>query len=105
VVAALSYRRKSAFHKRFMLLAMIAVLGPPVARLIRFFEFGEHFLLIQTSVAAFFVACALIYDAVKNRLLHPVYAFGGVFLVLSWPLRFHVARSEGWQAAMAWLTS
>jgi hypothetical protein len=25
--------------------------------------------------------------------------------VLSWPLRFYVARSEGWEAAMAWLTS
>jgi hypothetical protein len=37
--------------------------------------------------------------------LHPVFAFGGIFLVLSWPLRFYVARSEGWEAAMAWLTS
>ena len=105
VIAGLAYRRKSAFHKRFMLLAMISVLGPPVARLIRFFEFGENFVLIQTLVAAFFVACALIYDAVKHRVLHPVFAYGGTFLVLSWPLRFYVARSEGWQAAMAWLTS
>ncbi len=105
VVLGLSYRRRSAFHKRFMLLAMISVLGPPVARLIRFFGFGEHFVLIQASVAAFFILCALVYDAVKHRLLHPVFAIGGVLLVLSWPLRFYWARSEGWEAAMAWLMS
>jgi hypothetical protein len=34
VAAAVALRRRADFHKRFMILAMISVLGPPVARLI-----------------------------------------------------------------------
>ncbi len=105
IAAAIALRRRAAMHKRLMLLAMIAVLGPAVARLIRLLDFGESFLLIQTSVVLGFVTWALLYDWFKNRIVHPVFAIGGPLLVLSWPLRAWVARTEGWHSIAQWLTS
>lgn len=98
VAAAISLRKKAAFHKRFMVLAMISVLGPPVARLIRLADLGEHFIAIQTTVTAAFVVWALLYDWFKYRMIHPVFAIGGTLIVLAWPLRAVVARSDAWVA-------
>ena len=105
VAAAIALRRRAAIHKRLMLLAMFAVLGPAVARLIRLFDFGESFLLIQTSVLLGFVTWALLYDWFKNRILHPVFVIGGCLLVASWPIRAWIARTDGWHTVAQWLTS
>jgi len=105
VAAAIALRRHAAIHKRLMLLAMFAVLGPAVARLIRLVGMGESFLLIQTSVVLGFVAWALLYDWSRNRVVHPVFAIGGTLLVLSMPLRAWLARTEGWNSIAQWLTS
>jgi hypothetical protein len=103
VTAGLVSRRRSALHKRFMLLAMISVLGPPTARLIALLDMRQYFLVIQMSVVAVFVTCCLAYDWQKNRVVHPVFAVGGVALILLWPLRHAVARSEIWQPIGEWI--
>ncbi len=95
-------RRRASLHKRFMLLAMISVLGPPTARLIGLLAASKYFLLIQMSVVAAFVTCCLVYDWRENRVVHPVFAIGGIMLVLPWPLRYAVARSETWQPIGQW---
>jgi hypothetical protein len=102
VTAGLVLRRRASLHKRFMLLAMISVLGPPTARLIGILAASKYFLLVQMSVVAAFVTCCLLYDWRKNRVVHPVFAIGGVVLVLMWPLRYAVARSETWQPIGQW---
>jgi hypothetical protein len=102
VTAGVAMRRRASLHKRFMLLAMIGVLGPPTARLIGLFAMRKYFLLIQMTVVALFVTCCLVYDWRKNRVVHPVFAIGGVVLVLLWPLRYAVARSEMWQPIGQW---
>ena len=48
---------------------MIAVLGPPAARLIRAAELGHDFLAIQTSIAAIFVLAALVTDVEGDAFL------------------------------------
>jgi len=96
VGTALLMRHRSAIHKRFMVLAMISVLGPAVARLMNLAGGGDYFLLIQTSVTAAFVAWCLVSDWRKNDIVHPVFLYGGLFLVLSWPLRVMVAQSDAW---------
>jgi hypothetical protein len=96
VAAAIVLRKRAALHKRLMVLGMIAVLGPPVARLIRFFGIGDHFIAIQMGVAAAFVAWALIHDWTTHRMIHPVIALGGLLVVLSWPLRVAIARTDSW---------
>jgi hypothetical protein len=85
-----------------MLLALISVLGPPTARLIGLLGASRYFLLIQMSVVAAFVTCCLVHDWRRNRVVHPVFAIGGVVLVLMWPLRYAVARTETWQAIGQW---
>ena len=105
VAAAIALRRRADLHKRLMLLGMIAVLGPGVARLIRLVDIGDLFLLIQTSVVVGFVGWALLYDWFKNRIVHPVFVIGGCLLVASWPIRAWVARTDGWHTVAQWLTT
>jgi cell division protein FtsW (lipid II flippase) len=100
---AVALRRKAQLHKRFMMLAMITVLGPPVARLIQQADFGAHVLAIQTAVATVFVIGCMINDWVKHRVVHPVYLYGGLILVASWPLRFMIARTAAWEHVGQWL--
>ena len=49
VACAVAFRRRADLHKRFMMLAMISVLGPPVARLIAVTQSGQYFGAIQTG--------------------------------------------------------
>jgi hypothetical protein len=103
VAAAIAWRRKPQVHKRLMMLAMIVVLGPPVARLAMAANVGQYFLAVQTAVAALFVVICLVVDRVKNGVVHPIYAIGGTLLVLSWPARFWVAQTQEWAAIGRWL--
>jgi hypothetical protein len=104
VTLGLTFRRRANLHKRFMLLAMIAVLGPATARLVNLIGgVGTHGMLVQMSVIAAFVAACLIHDWRRHRIVHPVFAVGGVVLVLLWPFRFAVARSEWWQPVGEWI--
>lgn len=105
VLAAFLLRRRAQLHKRLMVLAMIAVLGPPGARLIRAFDLGQDFLAIQMSVTAFFVICALVADWLRHRTIHAVYAIGGTLLVISWPLRMWFGRTPAWESVGQWLAS
>jgi hypothetical protein len=105
VGAALALRRQPELHKRLMLLGMIAILGPPVARLLTLFGLRPHFLFAQTAIAAIFVTWALLHDWTRRRTLHPVLAIGGPLLVMSWPLRAAVGGSEWWLGVARWMTS
>lgn len=103
VALGISFRKRAALHKRFMVLAMLAVLGPPVARLMILAGAAKYFLIIRTAVPAAFVAWCLIADWRRNRIVHPVFAIGGGLLVLSWPLRAMLARSDAWAVVSAWI--
>jgi hypothetical protein len=103
VAAAVALRRRADFHKRFMILAMIAVLGPPVARLIAVTQSGKYFGAIQMGVAAGFVLWCLVNDWMKYRIVHPVYAIGGAALLISLPVRFLIAQTPAWERVGQWM--
>jgi hypothetical protein len=105
VTAALWFRRNPGIHRRLMMLAMIAVLGPPVARMLTLTDLRAHFLAGQTTVAAVFVIACIVADWLRHRTLHPIYAIGGTLLVLSWPLRVWVAKTPAWTAVGQWMAS
>ena len=105
VLAAFLLRKRAQLHKRLIVLAMIAILGPPTARLIRFAGLGQDFLAIQVSVTAFFVACALAADWLRHRALHAVYTIGGTLLLLSWPARVWFAHTPAWDAIGQWMAA
>jgi hypothetical protein len=103
VAAAVLLRKRAQLHKRLMMLAMISVLGPPIARLIMMTHSGKHFLAIQMAVPAAFIIGCLVSDWVKYRVVHPVYAVGGALLIISWPIRVMIAQTPQWESVGRWL--
>lgn len=101
--AAIAWRRRADLHRRLILLAMITILGPPVARILLLIGTKGGFLFAQTAVAAVFVAWCLLHDWFKHRVVHPIYLVGGTLLVLSWPARFWIARTPEWEQVGRWM--
>jgi hypothetical protein len=95
VAVALLKRRSPATHKRLMLVATVGSLTPAIARL-------PIDALKQIGVPAFFgvtITCMLVViaiDSVRNRRLHPAFAWGGAFWLLSVPGRFVLGMSDAW---------
>ena len=106
VMGAVWWRRQRERHKRLMLLACLAIMDAPMARLLD--DFGSPILLTprgfvgegnfyrvlssvisppgfeNLNVLPFYVAL-MIYDVVKMRRLHPATLVGGVILFLFQP--------------------
>jgi uncharacterized membrane protein YozB (DUF420 family) len=102
VGAALFYRRRPQLHKRLMLVAVIAILPPGVAR------WPFHFL--PRSPLLFFgfpdlvlIGCIL-YDFVKTRRLSPAFLWGGLLLIASHPLRLMFSGTAAWMSFAHWIT-
>ena len=73
-------RRRPAVHKRLMLLATIAILGPALARLSRLRIFGASEAGPFTPVVILTLLAAVVaHDVVTTRRIHPATVFGIVF--------------------------
>jgi len=103
VALGAAFRRRAGVHKRLMVLAMIAVVGPAVGRLLLLFDVAALAPLMQPLVAAVFITWCLLHDWRKYHRVHPVFAVGGLAIVASWPLRTLIARSEWWQPIGEWI--
>jgi hypothetical protein len=99
----LAFRRRPALHKRFMVLAMIAILTPPSSRILTLLGLREHWSYLVPIMPALFVAWCLVHDWVRNRIVHPVFAIGGVAIVAAWPLRLLVGRMDWYQPVGEWI--
>ncbi len=98
VGTGLALRRRSETHKRLMLLATIALVTPALARL-PFIGPGRPALL---ATSLFVVACML-YDRAAHRRVHPAFLWGGLFLILSMPLRLAVSGTGAWHSFARWI--
>jgi hypothetical protein len=93
--AALAMRRKSAVHKRLMLLATVGMLTPAVARL-------PIDALKEAGLPGFFgvtIACVLLVvaiDTVRHRRLHPAFGWGAALIIAAVPGRIALAQSDAW---------
>jgi hypothetical protein len=97
VALGVAKRRRGAVHKRYMVLAMIAILSPATARLMTALELNEIRDYFVPGVAAAFIVACLAHDWRRYRVVHPVYVIGGAAIVLSWPWRYMAARQEWYQ--------
>ena len=92
---ALAKRRRSATHKRLMLLATVGMLTPAVARL-------PIDSLKQIGMPAFFgitIVCVILVvsiDTIRHRRLHPAFGWGAALIIASVPARIALARSDAW---------
>jgi uncharacterized membrane protein YozB (DUF420 family) len=100
--AAVLLRRQVAVHKRLMLLATLEIVTAAVARL----PFVENWGPIGFfGVIDLFVLAMLAYDLIALKRVHPATVWGGLFFVLSQPLRLLVGSSAAWLSFASWLTS
>ena len=96
ITLGIAFRRRSALHKRFMVLATISVLTPAASRLLTLMGLREHWAYLVPIVPALFVVWCLVQDWRRHRIVHPVYAIGGVVVVAAWPLRLMIGPTEWW---------
>ena len=99
----IAFRRRAAFHKRFMVLAMIAVVSAAASRIVTQLGLREHWTYLVPIFPALFVVCCLAYDWSKQRVVHPAYAIGGAALIASWPLRLMIGHSDWYQPVGEWI--
>ena len=100
VIAALYYRRQRELHQRLMLLATLGgLLWPAITRLphVR----GKFPLMF--GVVVLFVLAGPAYELATRRRVHPVYVWGGLLIVASFPLRRTLGLSQPWHEFAAWL--
>jgi hypothetical protein len=100
--AASHHRRRPELHKRLMVLATTTLLVAAVGRMRSVLP---AFVLMQLVWSAP-ILLAMAYDFVKRRIVHPVYVFGLLLLLVeSQPVRTVARTSEAWRSFGAWLAA
>ncbi|MSO49789.1 MAG: hypothetical protein EXQ49_07780 [Acidobacteria bacterium] len=102
VGVALWNRRRSAVHKRLMLLATVSILTPAIAR-IPVIEDGGLPVFVGLTVLAVLLCIGV--DTWRNRRLHPALGWGGAFVIVSEPFRLWLAGTDAWARFGTWLMS
>ena len=104
VTAAIALRKRSAWHKRLMLLASLALLAPAMARLPFEFVATGGPLVFFALVDAIILAC-IAFDTVKNRRLHPAFIAGFIFVIVGQFGRLALSQTPQWMTFAKWLVS
>jgi hypothetical protein len=94
IALGVAFRRKPALHRRFMILGFIASISPASGRILRFLDLQQYRDALIPLCAALFITACLVHDWRKYRVVHPVYAIGGLVIMASWPLRVTIGRSD-----------
>ena len=102
IVAALVNRRRPATHKRLMLLATLGILTPAIARL-PIDAMKQAGLPAFFGVTVFCVVVVVLFDTVRNRRLHPAFAWGAAFLIASIPFRILLSQTDAWASLARWM--
>jgi hypothetical protein len=104
VAVAIVYRRRPEYHKRLMLLAMIAIIWPA------FFRFRHYFPSVARPEVVFaFVLpnCVMIVAMLWEKLIigrvHVVYLTAGVALIVESFVETYFFDSSGWRVLANWL--
>ena len=100
--AGLAWRRWPDVHKRFMALATIAMLPAAIGRAMGWLFGGAHPALFFGAVG-FFVLAIVVYDRRRLGRVHPVTLWGGLALMLSFPARLALGKTDLWLGFAAWL--
>ena len=94
--AGVFFRRKTEVHKRLMVLAMLSMIIPAIARLpIPFSLIG--WVIFASSLTG------VIYDALVLRRVYLTNIVGALLINVATPLRFMIADAQGWQRFSEWI--
>lgn len=104
VAVGIVFRKRAEIHKRLMVLAMLAVVGPGAHRAVRLIA-GDGMRDPHIPVIAVLLAGGLIYDWRMRGKPHPVLLWGGTLLIALQVTRRVVGGSDLWQRIGNWLLS
>ena len=97
-------RNNSEAHKRFMLLATIIVLWPA------WFRFRHYFpsvprpdIWFALVLADSLIIIAWIWDKLKNGNIHPVFKYGGLFIILEQSFEVFAFDTPLWRIIAKWI--
>ena len=102
VGAGVLYRRRADVHKRFMLLAMMTLVGPGANRAVALI-LGHTFRDFHILVIGVLLVAALLYDWRTRGRPHPTMFWGGLLLIFVEVTRGQVGRSDAWGHAASWI--
>jgi hypothetical protein len=102
VSLALYWRRRTDYHKRLMVLAMLSVLGPALTRLPLPF-LPNHDVSVAIVIGISCVLICIIADTIRSRRLHPAFGWGGSLVIGSIFIVAAFAQSSLWFRMAPWL--
>lgn len=104
VAAAIVYRRRPEFHKRLMLLAMMAIIWPA------FFRFRHYFPPVNYPEVVFglilpdsMILVAMLWEKLTMGRVHVVYLTAGLALIAENVVELYLFDSSGWRVLATWL--
>lgn len=100
VALGFAFRRRSDFHKRFMVCASLGIVTAAIARMPVPGGLPAFFAVTDAILLAIITA-----DTYNNRRLHPAFAVGLALVVGSQVARFLIAGTPQWLEFARWLTS
>lgn len=101
LTAAISQRKRSAYHKRLMLLTMLPILTTPLARISRMLALPVPPPVGGMLMADLFLVSLVAYDLNTRGKLHPVTIWGGGILLLSEMFRIAIGPTAAWHRLAA----
>ena len=101
VATGLHFRRRPEIHRRVMLVTMLALMTPAIARLP---FMPQHILAFLGTTDLLLVAC-LVYDRITRGRIHPAFLWGTSFVVLSQVARIAIAGTAMWMGFAKWLVA
>ena len=104
VGAGIAMRKRSAWHKRLMLLGTAAVVTTPLARLTKYAHIGLMPAYGGMILSDLLLVGLAAYDIKTKGRLHPATLWGGSFFLATQVLRIALNMTPAWQAFAKGLT-
>jgi len=104
VGAGIAMRKRSAWHKRLMLLGTAAILTTPLARITRFSHLGLMPAYGGMILSDLLLIGLVAYDLKARGRLHPATLWGGGFFLATQLVRILLNMTPAWQAFAKGLT-
>jgi hypothetical protein len=109
IAAGMYFRKSRDIHKRLMLLATIAMVGPALNRIIIHYDLvqllGVTHAAISGSVVFALIGAGIVNDVLRSRRVHPVYLVGFAIQFGLRPLGQSIPRTETWETFAKWVLS
>ncbi len=99
---ALGNLKQTEYHKRFMLLATLAILPAAFGRLGNLLGITNPIVLLLMNESLLLIA--IFYDWRMKHKIHRAYLIGGTFMLLVHIFRFPLAATGTWKSVGEWLT-